>query len=502
MRVRQLSVVLASFMFVVGACSNTEPGLTISRSGSTGSADSGSDPGTGVSSEIDWQELGDGLEQGTLAVPMDYDDPAGRKIDLFLVRHAATDSGSRIGTLLVNPGGPGVAGSILAQVADGVYSEDLLESFDIVAWDPRGTGRTVPAIDCIDDYDRYYATEYEGLSDDEEHELNEELAAEFANKCEENNGELLDFVGTNNSARDMDSIRRSLGEDTISYFGFSYGSELGATWATLFPETVRAAVLDGAADPDADSIESSLQQTRGFEDSLDAFLTACSADASCPFHSEGDAAAAFDALLDALEEEAIPSESGRPDVGPGVAVSAVVQALYSQATWQQLAEALDDARDGDGSGLLALHDEYYDRLEDGTYDNTLEAFQVIRCADSPERLTVEEADAQAPLFAAAAPRLYGDVTGGSYFCTYFPPSTDPRVDITGAGAGPILVVGTTGDPATPLESSRRMAEALEDGALLVVDAEQHTGYDVNDCSMSTVDRYLIDLEVPADGTTC
>ncbi|HRE03196.1 MAG TPA: alpha/beta hydrolase, partial [Ilumatobacteraceae bacterium] len=341
--------------------------------------------------------------------------------------------------------------------------------------------------------DRYFAAEYNGLSTDEAHEQSVELADEFATECETNNADILQYVGTNNSARDMDTIRRALGEETITYFGFSYGSELGATWATLFPDTVRAAVLDGAADPNADALESSLQQSRGFESSLNTFLADCSATPSCAFHNDGDAEGADDALFASLDVTSIPSYDGRPPVERGIATTAVIQAMYGEYLWPQLASALDAAQHGDGTGLTDLYDSYYQRQPDGTYDNSLEAFQVISCADTPERPSVEEEDAESALFAEAAPRLYGDSDGegGSYFCTFFPESLDPRVAITGAGAGPILVVGTTGDPATPLESSRNMAKALEEGVLLVVRADQHTGYDVNACSMGTVDSYLI-----------
>jgi pimeloyl-ACP methyl ester carboxylesterase len=477
---------------VAAGCGASDSGVTITSSEAAGGPGAGSG---GDGGSIDWESFGNGLETGSVTVPVDYD-------DLFLVRHPAADPEQRIGTLLVNPGGPGFGGAVLAQVADNVYSQDLLDHFDIVGWDPRGTGLSEPAIDCITDYDRYFAPEYDDLSADEAQQLSEELAVEFEQECQQNSGDILQHVGTNNSARDIDSIRAALGEETITYFGFSYGSELGATWATLFPDTVRAAVLDGAADPNADALEGSLQQSRGFERSLNTFLAQCSDDPTCAFHNDGDAEGAYDDLVDALDETPIPTSDGRPDAEPGMLTSAVIQAMYSEELWPQLAAALAAAQEGDGSGLLALYDSYYQRQPDGSYDNSLEAFQVISCADTPERLSVEEEDAQAPLFAEAAPRLYGDTDGGSYFCTFFPESIDPRIDITGEGAGPILVVGTTGDPSTPLESSRNMAETLEEGVLLVVDAEQHTGYDVNDCSMSTVDAYLIDLTVPADGTVC
>lgn len=503
-----LSLVGASLL--AAACTSGE-GVTITSSESieqtngkpsNSSSSSGDDPAAADAGTIDWQDFGNGLETGSVIVPVDYDDPSKGEFDLFVMRHPASDPSKRIGSLLVNPGGPGFGGSVLAQVAENVYSQDLLDHFDIVGWDPRGTGLSTPAIDCIDDYDPYFATEYDDLTDEQAQQRSVEVATDFEAQCEDNNTDILSYVGTNNAARDMDLIRQALGEDTITYFGFSYGSELGATWATLFPDTVRAAVLDGAADPNADSVQSGIDQSKGFEAALNTFLAQCSDDTSCAFNNGGDAEGAYDALLKSLSEQPIPSDPGRPDVETGVATTAVIQAMYSEDIWPQLATALADAQNGEGSGLLALYDGYYQRQPDGTYDNSLEAFQVISCADTPERLTVEEEDADAHLYEEAAPRLYADTKGGSYFCTFFPASIDPRATITGVGAGPILVVGTTGDPATPLASSRNMATSLEEGVLLVVDAEQHTGYDVNDCSTGTVDAYLINLTVPADGTEC
>jgi hypothetical protein len=177
--------------------------------------------------------------------------------------------------------------------------------------------------------------------------------------------------------------------------------------------------------------------------------------------------------------------------------------MYSQSSWPQLALALANAQKGDGAGLLELYDQYYVRLDDGTYENSLEAFQVISCMDTTERPSVEQDDAEAPEAQAVAPR-FGVRTVGDYTCTFFPPSIDPRVEITGNGAGPIVVVGTTGDPATPLEGSRKMAAALEEGRLVVVVGNRHTGYGVNDCSSAAVETYLVDPvgHVPAEGLRC
>jgi len=457
-----------------------------------------SDPATGG---LAWDELSDGVETALIEVPVDYENPDGPTFDLFVARHLANDQENKIGSLLVNPGGPGFGGSDFAIFADQVYDEELLDRFDIIGWDPRGTGESEPAIDCIDDYDHYFSGTDITPDEPEEKQQIVDLAEEFAGNCVDRNADYLGYVGTNNSARDMDSIRQALGEDEISYFGFSYGSELGATWATLFPETVRAAVLDGAADPTATMTEGGVQQAAGFEQTMATYLAECSDDPSCAFHNDGDAEGAFDALMLELDDNPIPSEPGRPDITRGVALQAVAQAMYARSFWDRLSEALADAQEGDGAGLLGLYDSYYQRLPNGTWGNQLEAFQTISCMDNSERLTVEEDDATAPQYQEAAPRFAPNTTG-TYFCTFFPPSIDPRVDVTGGGAGSIVVIGTTGDAATPLSSTRAMADTLEDGRLIVVEADQHTGYGVNDCVNDAVHRYLIDLEVPLDETEC
>jgi pimeloyl-ACP methyl ester carboxylesterase len=450
---------------------------------------------------IEWTAVGDQLEEGRLEVPIDYANPDAGTFDLYLLRHLANDQDERIGSLLVNPGGPGFPGTVLAEQAEFIYSEELLDHFDIVGWDPRGTGLTEPAIDCIDDYDEYYAVGDITPDDDAERQQLIDLAEDLTERCVEANEDIIQFVGTNNSARDIDTIRRALGEDEISWFGFSYGSELGATWATLFPDTVRAAVLDGAADPNADEVAGALQQNAGFDATLATFLAQCSDDPDCPFHNDGDAEGAFDQLMLKIDEKPLPTEAGRPALSRGIALQGVAEGMYSDGLWPQLEEAIVAAMEGDGRGLLAFYDSYYHRQPDGTWDNSLEAFHVIHCMDTAERRTVEEEDATATEFNEVAPR-FSPGTTGSYMCTFFPESTDPRVAITGAGAGPIVVCGTTGDAATPLESTRNMADALEDGRLIVVEADQHSCYGLDPCADGLIDDYLVNLNAPPEVTEC
>lgn len=505
---RRTSVVFASLLFVA-ACGGADSAEVIDSvdvsSTATEPSLSPTTPSTDVtdaSAEISWEPCGaENVECGYLDVPLDYDDPDGDQTTIFVARHLARDPERRIGSLLVNPGGPGFGGSILAFAATQVYSQTILDRFDVVGWDPRGTGESIPAVDCVDDYDLWF-TEGDITPDtDEERQEAIDVTRDFVDECLARSGDVLPFVGTNNTARDMDSIRRALGEEKISYFGFSYGSELGAVWTTLFPGTVRAAILDGAADPNTDPIDAGIQQRRGFEEAISRFLARCSGDRACQFHNDGDAEGAFDDLMATIDENPIPTRDGRPDLTRGMALTAVAQAMYDQQYWSTLEAALAAAASGDGSALLDLWDEYYQRQLDGSYGNELEAFIAIGCADDEERYTIEEADSFVPRFQEASPR-FSPYTIGNYTCTFWPTALDPRIDVTGIGAGPIVVIGTTGDASTPLESSRNMARALEDGRLVIVDAEQHTGYSASECAQDLVDRYLVDLEAPDDETEC
>ena len=440
------------------------------------------------------------VECGNIEVPFDYADPEQGSFVLYVKKHNAANPAERIGSMMVNPGGPGFGGSSLADDAEYYFSQDLIDHFDIIAWDPRGTGESTPAVDCVNTFDEYFALDSPPETPDEKQALIDASQA-FNDKCGENSGTILPYISTKASAQDINSLRLALGEEKISYFGFSYGSELGTTWATMFPETVRAIVVDGAVDPNASSTEEGMNQAKGFEGQLSTFLKQCSAKSTCEFHNGGNAEAAFDKLVVDIDAKPLEVSKERTPVTQGVLFTAVAQAMYSDYYWPQLSEALSAAQKGDGKGILQLYDDYYQRKEDGTYGNELEAFLAISCLDDPGASSVEDVDSHIEEFIAAAPRLGGNFAYG-YSCALWPVKQAPKVTITGNGAGPIVVVGTTGDAATPLDSTRKMAKGLEQGILIVVDANQHTGYGANNCVVKAVDDYLIKLTVPANETTC
>ena len=440
------------------------------------------------------------VECGNIEVPFDYADPDQGSFVLYVKKHNASSPADRIGSMMVNPGGPGFGGSSLADDAQYYFSQDLIDRFDIIAWDPRGTGESTPAVNCVDTFDEYFGLDSPPETPEEKQALIDASQA-FNDKCAENSGTILPYISTMASAQDINSLRLALGEEKVSFFGFSYGSELGTTWATMFPETVRAIVVDGAVDPNASSVQEGMNQAKGFEGQLATFLKQCSEKTTCAFHNGGKAEAAFDQLVLDIDVTPLEVSKDRTPVTQGVLFTAVAQAMYSDYYWPQLSEALSAAQGGDGKGILQLYDDYYQRNEDGTYGNELEAFLAISCLDDPGATSTEEVDSHIEDFIAAAPRLGGNFAYG-YSCALWPVKQAAKVNITGKGAGPIVVVGTTGDAATPLSSTRKMAQGLEQGILIVVDANQHTGYGANSCVVKAVDEYLIKLTVPANETTC
>jgi pimeloyl-ACP methyl ester carboxylesterase len=478
----------------------TTPTTPTTNGGPTSTAQSGATttdaPGDGT-----WTDC-DGLECATLAVPLDYTNPSGRKINLALKRRLADNQSKRIGSLFVNPGGPGVGGTELVDVADALYSQDLLDRFDIVAWDPRGTGQSVPA-DCFDDLETYYGSD-PTPDDPAERQQILDLSRAWADACAKTMGvEYLTHIGTQDSARDIDEIRKLLGEDKISWFGFSYGSELGATYATMFGAHLRATVLDASIDPAVGFADEIVVSSKNQEAILDRILSRCSNSRSCRFRNGGDAPGAYDKLSARLERSPLfTAEDKKRVVGQAELAVATLQAMYDEQLWSALTDALADAQDGDGTALAALADAYLGRDEQGHYEDTIEGLYAISCLDDPGPTSLADLEALGARLKAVAPR-----TGPTFLyldpCLFWPAKSPPKLAITGAGAGTVLVVGSTGDPITPLESTRGMAKALAGGTLLIRDGEGHTSYGSgNDCIDSAVDTYLLTLKAPADGTIC
>jgi pimeloyl-ACP methyl ester carboxylesterase len=501
------STVVAGAPATIGTTTKTVPGTTtvpgtaVPSTSSSARAPSTSDvyPPPPDPEPLAFTNCGSKRECAKLVVPLDYANPTnGETITLNVKRRkAASDS---VGPLLVNPGGPGAAGSGMVDNAPGYFSAKILTNFDVIGWDPRGTGKSAP-VECIDNLDDLYGLDPSPDTPEERAALKQADDA-FAQGCVARSGRVLPFISTQESARDMDMIRRALNVEKISYLGFSYGSELGATYATLFPTRVRAMVIDGAVDPTASYTEGALQQNIGFEKALEAFLANCVANSKCPFNRGAETGKAFDDLMAELDANPLKSAIGRPSVNQGVAYFGVATALYTERLWPTLAAALASAEKGTGTGLLDLYDNYTQR-DDPDAKHFFDAFIAISCADDPGPKTAEELRAFNATVASAAPHLGKLAASEEPTCWKLaikPPK--PAVTITGKGAGPILVVGTTGDAATPLEGTRKMAASLEGGELLTVTANRHTGYSANACARSAVDTALVELEMPPPNTVC
>ena len=444
------------------------------------------------------------FECGRADVPIDYDEPEGETLPLFVVRATLGARTEQTGNLLVNPGGPGGSGADAAIGLSLTLPEPVMERFSVVGFDPRGVGLSTP-VECIPPElkEELFSTEPRP-STAEEIDAAFDLAERVAAGCEEEYGEALGIFNTVDTARDMDRLRAALGDEQLTYLGYSYGTTLGSTYAELFPEKVRALVLDAAVDPDADPVAHAEGQAAGFEDAFDAFAAGCRGlRAGCPF---GRPRIQLEQLLTDAEAQPVPSSEEGETRGatPGVIVTAVAAALYDQESWPQLSQALDAAREGDSAKIFSLADSYTGRLEDGTYSNLFDANYAISCADTdPEQLPSEEEirtlvaewSQEYPLFGAgSAVSLYN--------CSVWDAPRTPLPERDAEGSAPILVIGTEGDPATPLEGAVDMATRLENAVLLTWEGEGHTAYPKTSCVTRTVNDYLIGGVAPVDDLTC
>jgi pimeloyl-ACP methyl ester carboxylesterase len=462
-------------------------------------------------STLTWEDCGAGFQCSTLTVPLDSavsESPSRISVPeptvgLAVIRSRARDRDHRIGTLVFNPGGPGVPAVDFLRGVASTLPDDVRDRFDLVAFDPRGVGESEP-IQCLDSLDPVFDQSFQPATDAQRSALVGEMTT-LGEQCLARNRDLLAHVSTLDAARDMDRLRVALGEAKLSFVGYSYGTYLGALYAQLHPDRVRAFVLDGPVDPSMSAAAVTLGQARGFERALDDFLADCSAHSDCSFHNDGHAAAAYDALR--AKSARAPLAAGRDDgrtLNETRFDAAVLQQLYlGRSGWSGLAAALSAAEQGDASTLLDAADTYVGRGDDGSDDHALESFWAVTCLDGP---VVPAADATALEQHAVevAPRLGAFVTNNSLPCSVWPVPASPSVGrLTAPGAPPILVIGTTKDPATPLPQARSLASSLARGRLLVASGEQHTSFNNgNACVDDLVTRYLVDREVPRAGTRC
>ncbi len=452
-----------------------------------------------------WGPCGSGMQCTTAEAPMNWEDPAQATIDLALVRQPAT--GQRLGSLLVNPGGPGGSGyDFVLDSIDYATSERLQQSFDIVGFDPRGVGHSSP-VSCgpasyLDDYN--YAIIPGEFGSDEWIQANRDFGAEFGASCLENTGPLLQYVDTISAARDLDLLRAVLGDEKLNYLGYSYGTFLGATYADLYPNKTGRLVLDGALDPATTDFDVTATQAKGFESALRAYLDDCIGQEDCPFPSGTEnAMAKIGSLLESLQESPLTGGDGR-ELGAGVMFIAIILPLYNQENWPYLNDLFSEVMSGETDTAFLLADSYNGRNPDGSYaDNSTEAFVSINCLDYVGDYSTETLRAQAAELAEIAP-VFGPRMSYGVGCAQWPfPATRVREAITAPGSADILVVGTTNDPATPYVWAQALAGELENGHLITFHGEGHTAYNKsNSCVDDAVDDYFIDGTVPTEDPDC
>jgi pimeloyl-ACP methyl ester carboxylesterase len=492
----RLRALLAIGLVALAACSSGGSDAKANEPGSPSTAK----PSTAAKT-LDWDECAQG-ECATLAVPLDAAEPNGEQIDLALAREPAGNPDERIGSLLINPGGPGVPGTDFVQTVASGLPESITDRFDIVGWDPRGTGTSSP-VACGTKLD--YLFDVDTAPDDAaEQTALADASARFARACEQGSGELLEHIASIETVHDMDRIRTALGDEKLTYLGLSYGTYLGALYAREYPDRARALVLDGAIDPAIPIDAVSLQQAKGFEQGLDAFLDDCAGRKRCDFHNDGDPHTALDALRDRIERDPMEGDDGRL-LGPSQLDIALAAPLYAGAGgYSALARALANAQDGDPDGLLKFFDDYMLRDDNGSYAAEWPAFLAISCVDGPDLDPAQIAPWQARA-AQEAPYFGASNIGLSVPCAYWPvpPVNAVPAAISAPAAPPIVVVGTTGDPATPIAWAAGLAEQLGTARLVTVVGTTHTSsLDANPCLDRALTAYLVRLRSPSPGLRC
>ncbi|MFE9564108.1 alpha/beta fold hydrolase [Streptomyces sp. NPDC006487] len=516
---RTTGTVIAAAGLLLSGCTSGGSGTPRAAASSGGASEAPSAEPTAVPAalrpyydqKLSWRECGvPGFDCSTLKVPLDYENPAGGDIDIAVARRKATDPSKRLGSLVVNPGGPGGSGIGYLQAYAGIgYPAPVRAAYDMVSFDPRGVDRSSP-VECLNGpaMDKY--TQVDQTPDTPaERALLVAAFKEFAAACQAHSRRILPHVSTVDAARDMDVLRAALGDEKLTYVGASYGTFLGAMYANLFPGRTGRLVLDGAMDPSRPAVELNRDQTEGFETAFRAFAADCAKQTDCPLGqgSPEQIAERLEEFFRKVDAQPVPTtDRARPTLGESLATTGVIAALYDENAWPQLREALRAAMDGDdGNGLLSLADSYYERGQDGKYANLMSANAAVNCLDQPPAFAGPEAVEKAlPSFEKASPVFGAGLAWASLNCTYWPTKATGTAGVLQAkGAPPIVVVGTTRDPATPYKWAEALARQLDSGVLLTYDGDGHTAYGRgSDCIDSAINQYLLEGTAPKDGKKC
>src|SRR5215208_1560989 len=490
-------------LLLVAGCSNVVDGRAVISAPRPGSPIEWTQCKPALS---DKTRLPAGAECGMLSVPVDYSKPDGDVAQIAMIRFKAT--GQKIGSLVVNPGGPGESGVEAAASMAPTLPQSVRERFDLVGFDPRGVANSSPAVWCNSDADndRLRAdptVEYtpEGVA-----HIEKENKA-FAQRCVDKMGKhFLANIGTVNVAKDLEAIRAGLGDEKLTYLGYSYGTRIGSAYAEAYPDKVRVMILDGAVDPNADQIEEEIRQAAAFQKAFDNFATDCTTSPDCPLGTDpAKAVDAYHSLVNPLVEHPAKTKDPR-GLSYSDAIVGTILPLYSPSLWRHLTQALSEIEDGKGDTMLTLADLYMGRDAQGHYNNSTDVRVAVNCVDQPavtdRAKTVEEDRRSREL----APFMsYGEFTGHAPLetCAFWPvPPTSTPHEIKVNGLPPTLVVSTTNDPATPYQAGVDLAKQLG-GTLVTFDGTQHTVvFQGNACIDDIAARYLVDVTVPPPDTRC
>jgi len=447
---------------------------------------------------ISWSPCNGDLQCGTLVVPLDYADPKGPTIPIAVARHPAEDPAARIGSLVIDPGGPGVSG--IDDMANELSSltPGLLADFDIVMFDPRGVERSDP-VTCGETPGAPPATQPDPVPTTPTQEAATIAGLkQYAAACEKASANVLPHVGSVDAARDMEQLRVALGDSGLTYMGQSYGSLLGLTYAALFPTHVRAMVLDSVIDPALTFDQMTQGQAAGFEGVLDSFFAWCTASSACAWRPAGDPTAALLAQIAAGAASPVPAGGGRV-AGAGELYDALLDGLYARSEWPALGDALAADAAGNGAPVVAMSDHYN---QNGSANGN-DAAVAIDCLDHPVSHDLASYGSLAALLKATDPVFGPLLAWGQAACAVWPaPPTRPVGPVAAVGAPPILVVGSTGDPATPYAWAVSVAHELAHGVLLTRQGDDHVAYFYSACVREDVQAYLVSGATPPPGTTC
>ena len=462
--------------------------------------------------KLDWATCYDDFECTDLLVPINYADLTVGTFEISVLRYKAQDQKNRIGSLIVNPGGPGGSGVDYAYKAEYIFDPDVLDRFDIVGFDPRGVDRSAP-IKCLNDAetDASYAAD---AKPDNEAELTAAMAdsKEFMDKCQSSN-EYLTHYSTAEAARDMDILRAALGDEKLNYLGKSYGTYLGTLYAQFFPDKVGRMVLDGAMDPNISIRDQNISQAKGFDEALGAFITDCAKEDDCPLSTDKEEATTqIISIFTSAVTNPLPRKSKGDDrtATESLIVLGTASALYDDIDgWPKLRTAIAEALRGYGDTFLELSDQYTERGSDGKYtSNSLDAGAIIDCLDWPDSRTTDQIKNDAQSFTDAAPIFGPYLAYSSITCKFFTaPAKDkftrPTNKITSIDTAPIIIIGTTGDPATPYEWAVGLSKIFTSSKLITLNADGHTGQGRGSaCVDDAVDAYLLEGKSPKKNLNC